>query len=149
MIALPYCGSELVEVMVECDSGTLKECEKDPFQCAYSVCCKNCQFLPCGAACRGKSKKCDLSEYYNGINQLCHDNVYSYNEVCQHYKEQCQNLFVQNSDENLFESITCSAVDLNLGFDVPNPGMANEGTKCKDRKEWMIYQCSKCLHSSL
>ncbi|MGH0160355.1 UNVERIFIED_CONTAM: hypothetical protein FKN15_063645 [Acipenser sinensis] len=58
----PFCGNKLVDVGEECDCGSPKECEKDSCceaktcklkrgaQCAYGVCCKNCQT--------------DLPEYY-------------------------------------------------------------------------------------
>ncbi|XP_028659170.1 disintegrin and metalloproteinase domain-containing protein 9-like isoform X1 [Erpetoichthys calabaricus] len=114
----PYCGNKLVDVGEECDCGTLKECEKDPCceagtcklkkgaQCAYGVCCKNCQFMPGGTVCREKSNECDLREYCNGTSQLCQPDAYvqnghqcksgsayCYNGVCQHYEGQCQKLF--------------------------------------------------------
>ncbi|KAG2468893.1 ADAM9 protein, partial [Polypterus senegalus] len=114
----PYCGNKLVDVGEECDCGTLKECEKDPCceagtcklkkgaQCAYGVCCKNCQFMPGGTVCRERSNECDLPEYCNGTSQLCQPDAYvqnghqcksgsayCYNGVCQHYEGQCQKLF--------------------------------------------------------
>ncbi|XP_061585630.1 disintegrin and metalloproteinase domain-containing protein 9 isoform X2 [Cololabis saira] len=35
----------------------------------------------------------------------------------------------------------CYAVDFNLGSDVPDPGMVNEGTKCGDDKVCMNFEC--------
>ncbi|XP_058869745.1 disintegrin and metalloproteinase domain-containing protein 9-like isoform X1 [Acipenser ruthenus] len=114
----PFCGNKLVDVGEECDCGSPKECEKDSCceaktcklkrgaQCAYGVCCKNCQFMPGGTVCRGSSNECDLPEYCNGTSQLCQPDVfvqdghpcknskaYCYNGVCQHYDGQCQAIF--------------------------------------------------------
>ncbi|XP_024116774.1 disintegrin and metalloproteinase domain-containing protein 9 [Oryzias melastigma] len=35
----------------------------------------------------------------------------------------------------------CYGVDFNLGSDVPDPGMVNEGTKCGDNKVCMNFEC--------
>ncbi|XP_051525814.1 disintegrin and metalloproteinase domain-containing protein 9 isoform X1 [Myxocyprinus asiaticus] len=36
---------------------------------------------------------------------------------------------------------TCWGVDFQLGSDVPDPGMVNEGTKCGDNKVCLNYEC--------
>ncbi|KAM6965431.1 disintegrin and metalloproteinase domain-containing protein 9-like [Aplochiton taeniatus] len=114
----PFCGNKLVDVGEECDCGSEKECEKDPCceyqtcklaggaQCAFGVCCQNCQFLPGGSVCRASTDQCDLAEYCNGSSALCQADVfkqnghpcrqqqaYCYNGQCQHYDGQCQAIF--------------------------------------------------------
>ncbi|XP_068931954.1 disintegrin and metalloproteinase domain-containing protein 9 [Petaurus breviceps papuanus] len=41
----------------------------------------------------------------------------------------------------LIRGTTCSGVDFQLGSDVPDPGMVNEGTKCDDGKICRNFQC--------
>ncbi|KAM3867601.1 disintegrin and metalloproteinase domain-containing protein 9-like [Diretmus argenteus] len=114
----PFCGNKLVDIGEECDCGSEKECEQDPCceyqtcklksgaQCAFGVCCHNCQFLPGGSVCRASTDQCDLPEYCNGSSALCQSDVfiqngqpcqnqqaYCYNGKCQHYDGQCQAIF--------------------------------------------------------
>uniref|UniRef100_A0A8I5Y224 ADAM metallopeptidase domain 9 n=1 Tax=Rattus norvegicus TaxID=10116 RepID=A0A8I5Y224_RAT len=220
----PSCGNKLVDPGEECDCGTPKECELDPCcegstcklksfaECAYGDCCKDCQFLPGGSMCRGKTSECDVPEYCNGSSQFCPPDVfiqngypcwnskaYCYNGVCQYYDAQCQVIFgskakaaprdcfievnskgdrfgncgVSGSNyktcatgnalcgklqcENVQEmpvfgivpaiiqtpsrGTKCWGVDFQLGSDVPDPGMVNEGTKCDAGKICRNFQC--------
>ncbi|XP_071755209.2 disintegrin and metalloproteinase domain-containing protein 9 [Centroberyx gerrardi] len=114
----PYCGNRLLDMGEECDCGSEKECEQDPCceyktcklkagaQCAYGVCCRNCQFLAGGTVCRSSTDECDLPEYCNGSSALCQSDVfvqngqpcqkqqaYCYNGKCQYYDGQCQAIF--------------------------------------------------------
>ncbi|KAK0138828.1 Disintegrin and metalloproteinase domain-containing protein 9 [Merluccius polli] len=114
----PYCGNKLVDIGEDCDCGSEKECEEDPCceyktcklkpgaQCAYGVCCRNCQYLPGGTVCRPSTDQCDLPEYCNGTTALCQSDVfiqngqpcmnqqaYCYNGKCQHLEGQCKAIF--------------------------------------------------------
>ncbi|CAH6787154.1 Adam9 [Phodopus roborovskii] len=220
----PFCGNKLVDPGEECDCGTPKECELDPCcegstcklksfaECAYGDCCKDCQFLPGGSMCRGKTNECDVPEYCNGSSQFCPPDVfiqngypcqnnkaYCYNGMCQYYDAQCQVIFGSkakaaprdcfievNSKGDRFgncgfsgseykkcatgnalcgklqcenvqdmpvfgivpaiiqtpsRGTKCWGVDFQLGSDVPDPGMVNEGTKCDTGKICRNFQC--------
>ncbi|XP_004855378.1 disintegrin and metalloproteinase domain-containing protein 9 isoform X1 [Heterocephalus glaber] len=220
----PSCGNKLVDPGEECDCGTPKECELDPCcegstcklksfaECAYGDCCKDCQFLPGGSLCRGKTNECDVPEYCNGSSQFCQPDVfiqngypcqnnkaYCYNGMCQYYDAQCQVIFGSKAKaaprdcfievnskgdrfgncgfsgneykkcatgnalcgklqcENVQEmpvfgivpaiiqtpsrGTKCWGVDFQLGSDVPDPGMVNEGTKCDVGKICRNFQC--------
>ncbi|XP_073910719.1 disintegrin and metalloproteinase domain-containing protein 9 isoform X2 [Castor canadensis] len=220
----PFCGNKLVDPGEECDCGTPKDCELDPCcegstcklksfaECAYGDCCKDCQFLPGGTLCRGKTNECDVPEYCNGSSQFCQPDVfiqngypcqnskaYCYNGMCQYYDAQCQVIFGSkakaaprdcfidvNSKGDRFgncgfsgneykkcatgnalcgklqcenvqgmpvfgivpaiiqspsRGTTCWGVDFQLGSDVPDPGMVNEGTKCGAGKICRNFQC--------
>ncbi|XP_052018119.1 disintegrin and metalloproteinase domain-containing protein 9 isoform X2 [Apodemus sylvaticus] len=220
----PSCGNKLVDPGEECDCGTPKECELDPCcegstcklksfaECAYGDCCKDCQFLPGGSMCRGKTSECDVPEYCNGSSQFCPPDVfiqngypcqnskaYCYNGMCQYYDAQCQVIFGSkakaaprdcfievNSKGDRFgncgfsgseykkcatgnalcgklqcenvqdmpvfgivpaiiqtpsRGTKCWGVDFQLGSDVPDPGMVNEGTKCDAGKICRNFQC--------
>ena len=220
----PSCGNKLVDPGEECDCGTAKECEVDPCcegstcklksfaECAYGDCCKDCQFLPGGSMCRGKTSECDVPEYCNGSSQFCPPDVfiqngypcqnskaYCYNGMCQYYDAQCQVIFGSkakaaprdcfievNSKGDRFgncgfsgseykkcatgnalcgklqcenvqdmpvfgivpaiiqtpsRGTKCWGVDFQLGSDVPDPGMVNEGTKCDAGKICRNFQC--------
>ncbi|CAL8248001.1 unnamed protein product [Merluccius merluccius] len=114
----PYCGNKLVDIGEDCDCGSEKECEEDPCceyktcklkpgaQCAYGVCCRNCQYLPGGTVCRPSTDQCDLPEYCNGTTALCQSDVfiqngqpcmnqqaYCYNGKCQNLEGQCKAIF--------------------------------------------------------
>lgn len=220
----PFCGNKLVDPGEECDCGTPQECESDPCcegsscklksfaECAYGDCCKDCQFLPGGSMCRGKTSECDVPEYCNGSSQFCPPDVfiqngypcqnnkaYCYNGMCQYYDAQCQVIFGSkakaapkdcfievNSKGDRFgncgfsgseykkcatgnalcgklqcenvqdmpvfgivpaiiqtpsRGTKCWGVDFQLGSDVPDPGMVNEGTKCDAGKICRNFQC--------
>ncbi|XP_055449373.1 disintegrin and metalloproteinase domain-containing protein 9 [Psammomys obesus] len=220
----PSCGNKLVDPGEECDCGTPKECELDPCcegstcklksfaECAYGDCCKDCQFLPGGSMCRGRTSECDIPEYCNGSSQFCPPDVfiqngypcqnskaYCYNGMCQYYDAQCQVIFGSKAKaaprdcfievnskgdrfgncgftgseykkcatgnalcgklqcENVQEmpvfgivpaiiqtpsrGTKCWGVDFQLGSDVPDPGMVNEGTKCDTGKICRNFQC--------
>lgn len=162
----PYCGNKLVDVGEECDCGSDKECEKDPCceaktcklksgaQCAFGVCCKNCQYLPGGSVCRGSNDDCDLPEYCNGSSSLCQNDVfkqnghpcrgqqaYCYNGKCQHYDGQCQAIFgskAKAAPEICFKDVNSK------GDRFGNCGYQNYGfKKCESRNAMCgKLQCS-------
>ncbi|XP_060042411.1 disintegrin and metalloproteinase domain-containing protein 29 [Erinaceus europaeus] len=114
------CGNGIVEDEEECDCGPLKDCIKDACcsisctlnlraQCAFGLCCQDCQFSPSGRECRKQINECDLPEWCNGTSHMCPDDVYvedgipcnvsayCYEKRCNDRNEQCRHIFGQES----------------------------------------------------
>ncbi|XP_005882760.1 PREDICTED: disintegrin and metalloproteinase domain-containing protein 29 [Myotis brandtii] len=114
------CGNGVVEDEEECDCGPLQQCSKDACclsnctlssgsNCAYGLCCKDCQFLPSGDVCRKKINECDLPEWCNGTSHMCPDDVYvedgipcnesayCYEKRCNDRNLQCKQIFGQKA----------------------------------------------------
>uniref|UniRef100_A0A8C6G724 A disintegrin and metallopeptidase domain 34 n=1 Tax=Mus spicilegus TaxID=10103 RepID=A0A8C6G724_MUSSI len=114
------CGNNLVEEGEECDCGSTESCLQDPCcssdcvlkpgaQCAFGLCCKNCQFLKTGTVCREEKNECDLPEWCNGTSAECPGDVYKadgipcsgegycYKMECQQHDKQCQKIFGNGS----------------------------------------------------
>ncbi|XP_008153475.3 disintegrin and metalloproteinase domain-containing protein 29 [Eptesicus fuscus] len=110
------CGNGVVEDEEECDCGPLQQCSKDACclsnctlslgsDCAYGLCCKDCQFLPSGDVCRKEINECDLPEWCNGTSHMCPDDVYvedgipcnqsayCYEKRCNDRNLQCKQIF--------------------------------------------------------
>uniref|UniRef100_H0XM31 ADAM metallopeptidase domain 21 n=1 Tax=Otolemur garnettii TaxID=30611 RepID=H0XM31_OTOGA len=110
------CGNGLVEGEEQCDCGSVQLCLDDPCclsnctfkagaNCAFGLCCRNCQFLPSGTVCRPKSDECDLPEWCNGTSHMCPEDVYVQNGIlclgngtcyekrCNDREEQCRRIF--------------------------------------------------------
>ncbi|XP_036898649.1 disintegrin and metalloproteinase domain-containing protein 29 [Sturnira hondurensis] len=125
------CGNGVVEDEEECDCGPLQQCAKDACclsnctlsfgsNCAYGLCCKDCQFLPSGEVCRKEVNECDLPEWCNGTSHMCPDDVYvedgipckegayCYEKRCNDRNTQCKQIFGQeakNADHNCYKKI--------------------------------------------
>ncbi|XP_052018617.1 disintegrin and metalloproteinase domain-containing protein 26A-like isoform X2 [Apodemus sylvaticus] len=124
-VKLTVCGNELVEEGEQCDCGDTETCSKDPCcskdcilnrgaQCAFGLCCKDCQFLPTGTVCREEKNECDLPEWCNGTSGECPEDVYKedgtpcsdesycYKMGCHQHDGQCREIFgdgSRNADE--------------------------------------------------
>ncbi|XP_052018608.1 disintegrin and metalloproteinase domain-containing protein 26A-like [Apodemus sylvaticus] len=117
---LTICGNNLVEEGEQCDCGNTESCLKDPCcsqdcvlqpgaQCAFGLCCKNCQFLQTGTVCREEKNECDLPEWCNGTSAECPEDVYKedgtpcsdegycYKMGCHQREEQCRKIFGNGS----------------------------------------------------
>ncbi|XP_054572703.1 disintegrin and metalloproteinase domain-containing protein 25-like [Eptesicus fuscus] len=113
---LAQCGNGVVEEGEECDCGALHSCMKDSCcefnctlsagaNCAFGLCCKDCQIIQTGKVCRKKESNCDLPEWCNGTSYHCPEDVYVQNGVsckgggycyekrCNNRKKQCRNIF--------------------------------------------------------
>nr|XP_034376437.1 disintegrin and metalloproteinase domain-containing protein 26A-like [Arvicanthis niloticus] len=113
------CGNNLVEEGEQCDCGSSKSCSKDPCcsegcvlkpgaQCAFGLCCQDCQFLQTGTMCRKEKNECDLPEWCNGTSAECPEDVYKedgspcsggycYKMACPEREAQCKNIFGNGS----------------------------------------------------
>ncbi|XP_031247099.1 disintegrin and metalloproteinase domain-containing protein 26A-like, partial [Mastomys coucha] len=92
-----------------------KDCVLKPSaQCAFGLCCKDCQFLQRGTMCRAEKTECDLPEWCNGTSGECPEDVYKedgipcsdegycYKKECHLHDKQCQEIFgsgSRNADE--------------------------------------------------
>nr|XP_060617723.1 disintegrin and metalloproteinase domain-containing protein 21-like [Anolis sagrei ordinatus] len=113
---LENCGNKVVESGEQCDCGSKLHCESDACcqsncmlrpgaACAFGKCCANCQFLPAGTVCRGRTNVCDLPEFCTGITEWCpedtyvqdgapcYDGAYCYHGKCSTHNEQCKRIF--------------------------------------------------------
>uniref|UniRef100_G1PZ28 ADAM metallopeptidase domain 21 n=1 Tax=Myotis lucifugus TaxID=59463 RepID=G1PZ28_MYOLU len=116
IFTLARCGNSVVEEGEQCDCGALHLCMKDPCcesnctlsagaDCAFGLCCKDCQILPTGEVCRQEENDCDLPEWCNGTSYHCPEDVYLQNGIpckgggycyekrCNNREEQCRNIF--------------------------------------------------------
>nr|AAD48843.1 testase 3 [Mus musculus] len=117
---LTVCGNKVVEEGEQCDCGNSESCLQDPCcssdcvlkpgaQCAFGLCCKNCQFLKTGTVCREEKNECDLPEWCNGTSAECPGDVYKadgipcsgegycYKMECHQRDEQCRKIFGNGS----------------------------------------------------
>ncbi|XP_069481385.1 disintegrin and metalloproteinase domain-containing protein 9-like [Ambystoma mexicanum] len=104
------CGNKILDDGEDCDCGTAVECSADPCcesncklkedaQCAWGACCTNCQVLPEGTLCREADDECDLSEYCNGISNVCPDDFFQQNgNACSDHKWHCYKGTCRNPD---------------------------------------------------
>ncbi|EDL35531.1 mCG114742, partial [Mus musculus] len=117
---LTVCGNKVVEEGEECDCGSTESCLQDPCcssdcvlkpgaQCAFGLCCQDCQFLKTGTVCREEKNECDLPEWCNGTSAECPGDVYKadgipcsgegycYKMECHQRDEQCRKIFGNGS----------------------------------------------------
>jgi disintegrin/metalloproteinase domain-containing protein 26 len=110
------CGDNLVEEGEQCDCGNSESCLQDPCyssdcvlkpgaQCAFGLCCQDCQFLQTGTVCRQEKNECDLPEWCNGTSAECPEDVYivngspcsgggyCYKMTCHERETQCKRIF--------------------------------------------------------
>ncbi|XP_051025439.1 disintegrin and metalloproteinase domain-containing protein 26A-like [Acomys russatus] len=109
------CGNNIVEEGEQCDCGDSDSCVRDSCcgedcnfrsgaQCAFGLCCKDCQFIKPGTVCREEQSECDLPEWCNGTSAECPEDAYKedgspctkgycYEMQCHGRQEQCQRIF--------------------------------------------------------
>ncbi|XP_006865632.1 PREDICTED: disintegrin and metalloproteinase domain-containing protein 20-like, partial [Chrysochloris asiatica] len=126
-----FCGNLIVEEGEECDCGTIQQCANDPCclsnctlssgaDCAFGLCCKDCNFIQSGYLCRQQVNECDLPEWCSGTSHQCPEDVYvkngipcndsafCYEKRCNSHDMQCKEIFgkdARSASQSCYQNI--------------------------------------------